>query len=206
MSTTPKRIYMDYQATTPVDARVLQAMLPYFSEVFGNAASRNHPFGWDAEKAVENAREQVAALIGAEDKEIVFTSGATESDNLAIMGAARFYREKGNHIITTNIEHKAVLDACKTLESEGFEVSYLPVDRERRISAAQVEAAITDKTRAIVPVHYAGVGCEMDAIMAIAARHKLLVIVSDSTPGETATLVVRDTPTSGAPMTTPVVE
>ncbi|MBI4925260.1 MAG: aminotransferase class V-fold PLP-dependent enzyme, partial [Bdellovibrio sp.] len=116
-------IYLDYHATTPVDPKVFQAMAPYFTEIFGNAASRSHEFGWVAEAAVENAREQIAKLIGAIDKEIVFTSGATESDNLAILGAAEMYKENGNHIVTSSIEHKAVLDACHFLQStKGFEV------------------------------------------------------------------------------------
>jgi cysteine desulfurase len=140
-------IYMDYHATTPVDRRVIDEMLPFFTDVFGNAASRNHVFGWRAEEAVEHARERVAALVGAESpKEIVFTSGATESNNLAIKGAANFYRDKGNHIITTVIEHKAVLDTCKRLEKEGFQVTYLPVDAHGRVSAEAVEQAITDRT------------------------------------------------------------
>ncbi|MCC6528233.1 MAG: IscS subfamily cysteine desulfurase [Polyangiaceae bacterium] len=140
-------IYMDYHATTPVDPRVLEAMLPYFGVVFGNAASRSHSFGWDAEKAVDRARAEVAALIGAsKPKEIVFTSGATESDNLAIKGVAHFYREKGNHLITTQIEHKAVLDTCKRLEKDGFEVTYLPVDKNGLVDPAAVAAAITPKT------------------------------------------------------------
>ena len=124
-------IYMDNHATTPVDPRVLEAMLPYFTQVFGNAASRSHSFGWTAEKAVEAAREQVGALIGASGKEIVWTSGATESDNLAIKGAAEFHKDRGNHIITAQTEHKAVLDTCKRLEKEGFEVTYLPVEQGR---------------------------------------------------------------------------
>jgi cysteine desulfurase len=161
---------MDYQATTPMDPRVLEAMLPYFTQNFGNAASRNHPFGWKAEEAVEKAREQVAALIGANAKEIVFTSGATESDNLAVKGVAHFYREKGNHIITTNIEHKAVLDTCKQLELEGFEITYLPVGKDGLITAAQVEAAITDKTILVSVMH---VNNEVGTIQPMAAIGKL---------------------------------
>lgn len=140
-------IYMDYHATTPMDPRVLEAMLPYFTETFGNAASRSHSFGWTAEEAVSNARRQVAELIGADKpKEIVFTSGATESDNLALKGVANFYKSKGNHIITTQIEHKAILDTCKRLEKEGFEVTYLPVDKSGLVSVESVANAITDKT------------------------------------------------------------
>jgi len=140
-------IYMDYHATTPVDPRVLDAMLPYFNEKFGNAASRSHVYGWTAEEAVSTSREKIAALIGASNpKEIVFTSGATEADNMAIKGVAEFYKDKGNHIITTVIEHKAILDTCKRLEKEGCEVTYLPVDAEGMVSAESVAKAITDKT------------------------------------------------------------
>jgi cysteine desulfurase len=139
-------IYMDYHATTPVDARVLDAMLPYFREEFGNAASRSHAFGWHAEEAVEKAREAVAQLIGAVGKEIVWTSGATESDNLAIKGVAEFYKDRGNHIVTSVTEHKAVLDTCKRLEKQGFAVTYLPVDSDGRVNPAAVAAALTDKT------------------------------------------------------------
>src|SRR5437868_10968443 len=135
-------IYLDNHATTPVDPRVLEAMLPYFTGKFGNAASRNHSFGWTAEEAVENARQQVASLINATSKEIVFTSGATESDNLMIKGVAEMYREKGNHIITQSIEHKAVLETCKYLEKRGVEVSYLPMQRDGRGSFVDVHAAI----------------------------------------------------------------
>jgi cysteine desulfurase len=139
-------IYMDYHATTPVDPRVLEAMMPYFTETFGNAASRNHPFGWEAEEAVEKARKQVADLIGANAKEVIFTSGATESNNLAIKGVAEMYREKGNHIITCVTEHKAVIDTCKKLEKLGYRVTYLPVQKDGRISLDELRAAITDKT------------------------------------------------------------
>ncbi len=139
-------IYMDYHATTPVDPRVVEAMLPFFTEHFGNAASRNHPFGWQAEEAVDRARKQIADLIGANPKEIVFTSGATESDNLAIKGAAEMYREKGNHIITCVTEHKAVIDTCKRLEKQGYRVTYLPVQKDGLISLDDLRHAITDKT------------------------------------------------------------
>ena len=140
-------IYMDYHATTPVDPRVLDAMLPYFNEKFGNAASRSHIYGWTAEEAVSTSREKIAALIGASNpKEIVFTSGATEADNMAIKGVAEFYKDKGNHIITTVIEHKAILDTCKRLEKEGYEVTYLPVDAQGMVSAESVAKAITEKT------------------------------------------------------------
>ena len=139
-------IYMDYHATTPVDPRVLEAMLPYFTEHFGNAASRNHPFGWKAEEAVDLARKQLADLIGASAKEIIFTSGATESNNLAIKGVAEMYREKGNHIITCVTEHKAVIDTCKRLEKLGYRVTYLPVQKDGRISLDGLRAAISDKT------------------------------------------------------------
>jgi len=139
-------IYMDNNATTPLDPRVLEAMMPYLTTEFGNAASRSHPFGWKAEEAVDRAREQIAALIGGNEKEIVFTSGATESINLALKGAAEFYKEKGNHIITVRTEHKATLDTAKRLERQGFEVTYLPTDKDGRISAQQLREAITDKT------------------------------------------------------------
>ncbi|MFY9531306.1 MAG: IscS subfamily cysteine desulfurase [Candidatus Acidiferrales bacterium] len=147
-------IYMDNHATTPVDPRVLDTMLPYFRETFGNSASRNHEFGWKAEEAVENARGQIARLINASPKEIIFTSGATESDNLAIKGVAEMYREKGNHIITQVTEHKAVLDTCKRLEKEGYEVTYLPVEKDGRIDLDELRRAITPKT-ILITIMYA---------------------------------------------------
>jgi cysteine desulfurase len=140
-------IFMDYHSTTPVDPRVLEEMIPYFTTKFGNAASRNHPFGWEAEEAVEHARERIAALIGAKDpKEIVFTSGATESDNLALKGVAEYLKDKGNHIITTVTEHKAVLDTCKRLEKDGYQVTYLGVAKDGLVDPDDVKRAITDKT------------------------------------------------------------
>ena len=139
-------IYMDHHATTPMDPAVLDEMLPFFRETFGNSASRNHSFGWAAEEAVEKARERIGALIGASPKEIIFTSGATESDNLGIRGVARAYREKGNHIITSRIEHPAVLDSCKALEKEGCEITYLPVDPTGLIDLERLQDGITDKT------------------------------------------------------------
>src|SRR5712671_5062956 len=139
-------IYFDNHATTPMDPRVLQAMLPYFTQKFGNAASRNHAFGWESEKAVDHARKQIADVIGANPKEIVFTSGATESDNLAIKGVAEMYAEKGNHIITAATEHKAVLDTCKKLEKHGYRVTYLPVKADGLVDLDMLREAITDKT------------------------------------------------------------
>ena len=140
-------IFLDNHSTTPMDPRVLEAMLPYFVEKFGNAASRNHAFGWAAEEAVENARKQIAKLIKADAKEIVFTSGATESDNLALKGVLEMYKEKGNHIITSSTEHRAVLDTAKSLEAKGLaKVTYLPVDKQGMVNPQDVRNAITDKT------------------------------------------------------------
>jgi cysteine desulfurase len=139
-------IYMDNHATTPMDPRVLEEMLPYFVEQFGNAASRNHSFGWAAEEAVETARERIAKLVGATTKEIIFTSGATESDNLAIKGAVEMYREEGDHIITAVTEHKAVLDTCKRLEKSGYRVTYLPVQKDGLINLDDLKRALDGKT------------------------------------------------------------
>jgi len=170
-------VYFDNHATTPVDPRVLEAMLPYFSEKFGNAASRNHEFGWRAEEAVENARAQIARLINAHPKEIVFTSGATESDNLAIKGAAEMSRAKGNHILTQATEHKAVLDSCKRLEKYGYEITYLPVSREGLIDLDDLARAITPET-ILISIMYAnneiGVIQPIEQIGRIAKKHNVL--------------------------------
>jgi cysteine desulfurase len=139
-------IYLDNNATSRTDPRVVEKMLPYFTEIYGNAASRNHEFGWKAEEAVDEARARIGSLINASPKEIIFTSGSTESNNLAIKGVAHMYQKKGNHIITCLTEHKAVLDPCKRLEREGFEVTYLPVDKYGQVSVEQVAAAMTDRT------------------------------------------------------------
>ena len=176
-------IYLDHNATTPCDPRVVEAMIPYFTNDFGNAASRNHPFGWKAEEAVDNAREQVARLIGAEPKEIIFTSGATEGDNLALKGVFEMYKNKGNHIITCNIEHKAVLDTCKHLEKEGAEITYLKVNDDGLIDLKELEAAFKPTT-ILVAIMYAnneiGVVEPMREISAMAKKRGVLVF-SDAT-------------------------
>src|SRR5512138_2630347 len=146
-------VYLDYHATTPVDPRVLETMLPYFSQDFGNAASKSHVFGWKAEEAVEAARAEVAALVGGSPKEIVWTSGATESDNLAIKGAAQFYAEKGKHLVTCKTEHKAVLDSMHALERQGFEVTFLDVERDGRLDPARVRAALREDTILVSVMH-----------------------------------------------------
>jgi cysteine desulfurase len=170
-------IYLDYNATTPCDPLVVEAMLPYFTEKFGNAASRTHAFGWEGEEAVEQAREQVAKLIGAEPKEIIFTSGATEGDNLAIKGVFEMYAAKGNHIITVVTEHKAVLDTCHHIEQLGGEVTYLPVNREGLIDLAELEAAIRPTT-ILIAVMYAnneiGVIQPVRDISQVARKHQVL--------------------------------
>lgn len=170
-------IYLDNNATTPMDPRVLEAMIPYFTNHFGNAASRNHPFGWEAEEAVDYAREQVAKLIGADPKEIIFTSGATEGDNLAIKGVFEMYASKGNHIITVVTEHKAVLDTCKHIEKLGGEVTYLPVAADGLIDLKQLEAAIKPTT-ILIAVMYAnnevGVIQPIKEISTIARKHGVL--------------------------------
>ncbi len=171
-------IYLDHNATTPCDPRVVEAMIPYFTQSFGNAASRNHPFGWQAEGAVDDAREQVAKLIGADAKEIIFTSGATEGDNLAIKGVYEMYASKGNHIITCNIEHKAVLDTCKHIEKEGGEVTYLKVNDDGLIDLVELEAAIKPTT-ILIAIMYAnneiGSVMPMKEISVIAKKHGVLV-------------------------------
>lgn len=176
-------IYLDHNATTPCDPRVVEAMIPYFTNSFGNAASRNHPFGWVAEEAVDNAREEVAKLIGADPKEIIFTSGATEGDNLALKGVFEMYASKGNHIITCNIEHKAVLDTCKHIEKEGGEVTYLKVKDNGLIDLAELEAAIKPNT-ILIAIMYAnneiGTIMPMKEISAIAKKKGILVF-SDAT-------------------------
>ncbi|MGV3595883.1 MAG: IscS subfamily cysteine desulfurase [Sediminibacterium sp.] len=170
-------IYLDNNATTPMDPRVLEAMIPYFTEHFGNAASRNHSFGWQAEEAVDYAREQVAKLIGADPKEIIFTSGATEGDNLGIKGVFEMYASKGNHIITCTTEHKAVLDTCKHIERQGGEVTYLEVNPEGLIDLKQLEAAIKPTT-ILIAIMYAnneiGVVQPVKEISAIARKHGVL--------------------------------
>src|SRR3954447_3495734 len=175
-------IYLDNHATTPVAPRVLDAMLPYFQELFGNAASRNHSFGWEAEEAVEKARKQVANLIGANSKEIVFTSGATESNNLALKGVAEMYAERGNHIITAATEHKAILDTCKRLEKSGVRVTYLPVQQNGLVDLDMLREAITDKT-ILISIMYAN--NEIGVIQPVAeigkiAKEKGILVHSDA--------------------------
>lgn len=176
-------IYLDYNATTPVDARVLEAMLPYFTGKFGNAASRSHAFGWTAEEAVKMAREQVAALIGAVPEEIIFTSGATEACNLALKGVFEAYAAKGNHIITCTTEHKAVLDTCRHLEKMGAQVTYLPVNTDGLIDLDELENAITEQTL-LIAIMYAnnetGILQPISEIGALAKKHGVL-FCSDAT-------------------------
>ena len=163
-------IYLDYQATTPIDPRVLEAMMPYFTHQFGNPHSRSHSYGWEAEEGVEKARGQVAKLIGADEKEVIFTSGATESNNLAIRGVAEFYKDRKNHIVTTVTEHKCVLDTCRHLEQQGFEVTYLPVQKNGLIDLEALRAAVTDKT---VVVSVMAVNNEIGVIQPLAEIGKI---------------------------------
>ena len=165
-----KPVYLDYQATTPMDPRVLDAMMPYFIEKFGNPHSRNHTHGWEAEQAVEKSRQQVADLIGADEREIVFTSGATESNNLAIAGTARFYKDRKNHIVTVSTEHKCVLDTCRHLEQEGFEITYLPVQQNGLVDLEALRRAITPKT---VLVSVMAVNNEIGVIQPLAEIGKI---------------------------------
>jgi cysteine desulfurase len=189
-------IYMDYHATTPMDPRVFEAMKPYFLQTFGNAASRNHSFGWEAEEAVEKSRKQIASLIGATGKEIVFTSGATESNNLALKGVAEMYAEKGNHIITAATEHKAILDTCKRLEKHGVRVTYLPVQTNGLVDLEQLQAAITDRT-ILISIMYAN--NEIGVIQPIAelgkiAKSKGVLLHTDATQavGKVPVNVIKD--------------
>ncbi|MEA2848761.1 MAG: cysteine desulfurase [Rhodospirillaceae bacterium] len=163
-------IYLDYQATTPMDPRVLEAMMPYFTYKFGNPHSRSHSYGWEAEEGVEKARGQVAKLIGADEKEVIFTSGATESNNLAIRGVAEFYKDRKNHIVTTVTEHKCVLDTCRHLEQQGFDVTYLPVQKNGLIDLDVLRAAVTDKT---VVVSIMAVNNEIGVIQPLAEIGKI---------------------------------
>ena len=163
-------IYLDYQATTPMDPRVLEVMMPYFTHRFGNPGSRSHAYGWEAEEAVEKARGQIAKLIGADEKEVIYTSGATESNNLAIRGVAEFYKDRKNHIITTVTEHKCVLDTCRHLEQQGFEVTYLPVQQNGLLDLDVLRAAITDKT---VLVSVMAVNNEIGVIQPLAEIGKI---------------------------------
>ncbi len=163
-------IYLDYQATTPMDPRVLEAMMPYFTYKFGNAHSRSHSYGWEAEEGVEKARAQIAKLIGADEKEVIYTSGATESNNLAIKGVADFYKDRRNHIVTTVTEHKCVLDTCRHLEQEGFTVTYLPVQKNGLIDLDVLRAAVTDKT---VVVSIMAVNNEIGVIQPLAEIGKI---------------------------------
>ena len=163
-------IYLDYQATTPMDPRVLEAMMPYFTYKFGNAHSRSHSYGWEAEEGVEKARAQVAKLIGADEKEVIYTSGATESNNLAIKGVADFYKDRRNHIVTTVTEHKCVLDTCRHLEQEGFTVTYLPVQKNGLVDLAVLREAVTDKT---VVVSIMAVNNEIGVIQPLAEIGKI---------------------------------
>jgi cysteine desulfurase len=189
-------IYMDNHATTPLDPRVFDTMKPYFTEIFGNAASRNHSFGWEAEEATEKARKQVADLIGATPKEIVFTSGATESNNLALKGVAEMYAEKGNHIITAATEHKAILDTCKRLEKDGIRVTYLPVQANGLVDLDMLRDAITDKT-ILISIMYAN--NEIGVLQPIAeigkiAKSKGVLVHTDATQavGKVPVNVIKD--------------
>jgi len=177
-------IFMDAQSTTPTDPRVVEAMLPYFTEKFGHPASRNHPFGWEAEAAVDVARERIARLVGARDpKEMIFTSGGTESINLALKGVAEMYREKGMHLVTTAIEQRATLDTCKRLERQGFSVTYVPVRPDGLVDVEEIEKALTDKT-ILVSVMFANneVGTIQDmAAIGKLAKEKAILFHADAT-------------------------
>lgn len=178
-----KTIYLDYNATTPVDPRVLDVMLPYFTEKFGNASSNTHPYGWDAEEAVDQSREQIADLIGAKPNELTFTSGATEAINLALQGYCQANRQLGNHLITCQTEHKAVLDTCQQLEKQGFEITYLPVDRSGNIHIEELEACITQQTilaSFMLANNETGVVHPLKKISAITRKHGI-ILMTDAT-------------------------
>jgi cysteine desulfurase len=188
MKMSPKLpIYMDNHATTAVDPRVLEEMLPYFTEIYGNASSRNHVFGWKAEDAVERARDRIGALLGGSGKEIVFTSGATESNNLALKGAASYHQESGRHIITAQTEHKAILDTCKRLEKDGFRVTYLPVEQDGRVGVQSVVDAVTDDT-ILVSIMLANneigtVNPVAEIAQAVKAKKKSVLVHTDAVQG-----------------------
>lgn len=169
--------YLDFQATTPLDPRVLDAMMPYLTEKYGNPHSKTHAYGWESEHAIEEARENIAKLIGASGKEIIFTSGATESNNMAIKGIARFYKEHKNHIITTQTEHKCVLDSCRAMEAEGFQITYLPVKTNGLIDLEELKAAIRPET---VLVSIMGVNNEIGVVQPLAEIGKVSILHSSA--------------------------
>jgi len=200
-----RRIYLDHHSTTPLDPRVLEAMMPYLTDRFGNAASRTHAFGWEAEEGVEKARAQVASLIGAAAKDIVWTSGATESDNLAIKGALQFYRDRGRHIVTVATEHKAVLDACKALSREGVaEVTVLRPRPDGIVDLAAVEAALTDQTVMVSVMHANNEIGVVQPLAEIGALCRARGVLLHADPDDTANSrspIIKDSPSTQAKLT-----